>query len=201
MWTASCSSPDPVRIPEIGGGVLVIEAVGYVDISVVGRHVVGGIEADPAKPLDMDFRPGVACGLIGRVLHHQITRDIARRKSHHPGRGGKGLGVILADALFGGQRVLGHGPGSGWRRAHRPWPHASLVIRPWSCSSGLPPLFDAARQFADQSCRALVSAVSRWYSPQRHVGPVRPENTDLVMGFHDPPTATDPDRVRIPGWR
>jgi len=55
------------------------------DVALAGRHVVGGIEANPAERRQIDFHPGMSGVRLRAVLIlravMQIARDVTRRNA------------------------------------------------------------------------------------------------------------------------
>ena len=76
-------------------GVAIVAAGCDAHVVLVGRHAVGDVEADPAEPVDMRLRPGVARRLLGDAVDHQIAADIARGKAEQPRGGDEDLGLVL----------------------------------------------------------------------------------------------------------
>src|SRR5690606_25360786 len=69
----------PPRDPPDRRGVAGVETGAEADVAVVRAGAVRRVEADPAKPADPEFRPGVG-GLVRRAVRRreEVARGIAR---------------------------------------------------------------------------------------------------------------------------
>ena len=84
--------------------IFVVTAPGAGNVLVADRHIIGGIEVDPAIAGIIDRGPGMAgvradqLGLTRRWPGQQGAGNIARRQTDRPQAGDLKMGKVLADA-------------------------------------------------------------------------------------------------------
>src|SRR5215831_11137873 len=97
-----------------GRGAKIIQAGRNAHVGVGRADAVGGIETNPAKVLDIGFRPGVSSLLCcNAVAPMKMTPDVARRNFERPNCRYKNVGKILANATADRKSLPRCGSGVG----------------------------------------------------------------------------------------
>ncbi len=112
-------APAAVAAAAHGRRAVIVEADGHAQVGLGRAQAVGGVETDPAQPVNEGFGPGVGGRLLLAVEADQVARDVAGRDAAPAGQADEQVGEVLADAGLAMETPRRRWSRRRWFRARR----------------------------------------------------------------------------------